>query len=254
MGADAPKVLQSSVSEGHIANKYFLRPEQEDAALVVRTAELRLTASNFDSVRVDLDRILLQFGGHIAQLDVASPSGEARSLTASLRIPAPRLDAALAELRRLGRVDGESQRGEEVTQQSVDLEARLANARNTEQRLTEILRSRTGKLSDVLEVEEKLAQVRGQIERAEAERKSLNNRVSFATVSLKVNEEYHAPLAAPGVSLETRLGNAAVDGIRSAFNGIVLITEDLLEAGPSLFALALLLGLPAYFLWKKFRR
>jgi hypothetical protein len=225
-----------------------------DVPLVVRTAELRLTAQNFATVRADLERILLQFGGHIAQLNIASPAGGPRNLNATLRIPSAQLGAALAELRKLGRVEGESQRGEEVTQQSVDLAARLNNARHTEQRLTQILATRTGKLSDVLEVEEKLAQVRGTIEQAEAEQKSLNNRVSFATVSLQVSEDYRAPLAGAAPSVGTRLSNAAVDGLHTAFSGIIGLIQALLAAGPSLLFFGLLLGLPAYFLWKKLRR
>jgi hypothetical protein len=222
--------------------------------VVVRTAELRLTAHNFDTVRTDLDRILSQFGGHIAQLNVTSPTGEARSLTATLRIPSPQLESALAELRKLGHVDSESQNGEEVTQQSVDLEARLNNAHHTEERLTEILRTRTGKLSEVLEVEQKLAEVRGEIERAEAEQKSLNNRVSFATVSLQATEDYRAPLTGgTASSVGTRLNNAAVDGLHTAFNGMVGLVQSLLATGPSLLLWGLILGLPVYFLWKKLR-
>ncbi len=228
-------------------------PSAETPPLVVRTADLRLSAHNFETVRVDLDRILLQFNGHIAQLNTASPTGEARSLTATLRIPSSRLEAALGELRKLGRVDGESQRGEEVTQQSIDLEARLNNARHTEERLTEILRTRTGKLSDVLEVEEKLSQVRGEIEQAEAEQKSLNNRVSFATVSLQVSEDYRAPLAGTTPSVGTRLSNAAVDGLHTAFNGFIGLIQTILAAGPSVLLWSLLLGSPAYLLWKKLR-
>jgi len=208
---------------------------------------VRLTAHNFDTLRSNLDRIVLQFGGHIAELNVTSPSGEPRSLSAVLRVPAPQLDAFLGELRKLGRVDGESQRGDEVTQQSVDLEARLANARHTEQRLTDILRTQTGKLADVLAVEEKLAEVRGIIEQAEAEQKSLNNRVSLATVSLNASEDYRNPLS-------TSLGTAAADGVRTAFNGTLSFIRALLEAGPSLLLFILIAGLPAYLLWKKFRR
>lgn len=222
--------------------------------LIIRTAELRLTARAFDTVRGDLDRILSQFGGHIAQLDIASPAGQARSLTATLRILAPQLEAALNELRKLGRVESESRRGEEVTQQSVDLEARLSNSRHTEQRLTEILATRTGKLSDVLEVEEKLAEVRGQIEQAEAEQKSLNNRISLATISLQVNEDYRAPLTGTiAPSIGTRLSNSAMDGLHAAFNGIIGLMQVILAAGPSLLLWGLLFGLPGYFLWKKLR-
>jgi hypothetical protein len=217
------------------------------APIVVRTAELRLTARNFDTLRADLDRIVIQFGGHIAELNVTSPSGESRSLTAVLRVPATQLEAFLGELRKLGRVDGESQHGDEVTQQSVDLDARLTNARYTEQRLTEILRTQTGKLADVLAVEEKLAEVRGTIEQAEAEQKSLNNRVTLATVSLNASEGYRDPLS-------TSLGTAAMDGVHIAFNGTMAFVHALLEAGPSLLLFAAIFGLPAYFLWKKFGR
>jgi hypothetical protein len=242
---------QPLMSSAQHAERYSSAPP---APLVVRTAELRLTAQAFDSLRVEVDRILLQFGGHIAQLNIASPTGEARSLTATLRIPSPQLEAALTELRKLGHVEGESQGGEEVTQQSVDLEARLNNARRTEERLTQILATRTGKLSDVLEVEEKLSQVRGEIEQAEAEQKSLNNRVSFATVSLQVSEDYRTPLAgdAPS-SVGTRLSNAAVDGMHVAFNGFIGLLQAFLAVGPSLLLLGIVLGLPAYFLWKKLR-
>jgi RNA polymerase sigma factor (sigma-70 family) len=82
----------------------------------------------------------------------------------------------------------------------------LNNARHTEQRLTQILATRTGKLSEVLEAEQKLAEVRGQIEQAEAEQKSLNNRISVATISLQVSEDYRAPLTgttAPSVGTAT---------------------------------------------------
>jgi hypothetical protein len=234
-----------SLNSSAMAERFI--PIPEATSLVVRTAELRLTAHNFDTLRADLDRIVMQFSGHIAELNITSPGGESRSLTALLRVRAPQLEAFLGELRKLGRVDGESQRGEEVSQQSVDLDARLANARHTEQRLTEILRTQTGKLADVLAVEEKLAEVRGTIERTEAEQKSLNNRVTLATVSLNANEEYRNPLS-------TSLGTAAVDGVHIAFNGTVAFVHALLEAGPSLLLLAAIFGLPAYFLWKKFGR
>ena len=120
--------------------------------------------------------------------------------------------------------------------------------------MTQILAARTGRLSDVLEVEEKLSEVRGEIEQAEAEQKSLNNRVAFATVSLQVNEDYRVPLTGtvePSVS--TRLSNAGVDGLHKAFDGGVALIQVILSAGPSLLLWGAVLGLPGYFLWKKLR-
>jgi Domain of unknown function (DUF4349) len=72
--------------------------------------------------------------------------------------------------------------------------ARLKNSRETELRLQTILTQRTGKIGDVLEVEREIARVRGEIEQLEAEQKSLEHRVEFATVDLSLTEEYQVPV------------------------------------------------------------
>src|SRR5262249_55176019 len=114
--------------------------------MIARTAGLTLTTKDFDTARARLEEILKRHGGYIGDLNVNTSSGSARNFSATLRVPSDQLDAALADLRKLGRVETESQNGEEVTSQYVDLEARLTNARNTEERLTALLRDRTGKL------------------------------------------------------------------------------------------------------------
>src|SRR4051812_12675579 len=121
--------------------------------MIARVAALTLTTKEFDKTRASVEEILKPHSGYIGELKVSAPADAGRTLTATLRIPAQQLDAAMMELKKLGRVEDESQGGEEVTQQYVDLQARLANGIHTEQRLTEILRSRTGKLQDVLKVE-----------------------------------------------------------------------------------------------------
>ncbi|MGB8659012.1 MAG: DUF4349 domain-containing protein, partial [Candidatus Acidiferrum sp.] len=130
--------------------------------MIARTVSLAILVKDFDFSRASLDSILARHNGYAADLNVATPQGAARSLQASLRIPAPQLPAALAELKSLGRVELETQNGEEVTQQHADLVARLKNSRETEQRLQAILTERTGKISDVLEVEQEIARVRGE--------------------------------------------------------------------------------------------
>src|SRR5208282_5513880 len=105
-------------------------------------------------------------------------------------IPAQELAAALGELKSLGRVQNETQSGEEVTQQHTDLAARLKNSRETEERLRAILEQRTGKIEDVLQVEEEIARVRGEIESMEAQQKALEHRVDFVTVDLQLVQEY----------------------------------------------------------------
>jgi hypothetical protein len=221
--------------------------------MIARTAGLVLVASDFNKARAGLEEILKRHSGYIGELNVSAPSDAGRTLTATLRIPAPQLEAALAELKSLGRVENESQGGEEVTQQYVDLEARLKNAQHTEQRLTDILRQRTGKLQDVLKVELEIDRVRGEIEQMQAEKKELSKRVAFATLNTTVKEEYQAKLQAAPPSTGSRFRNAAVDGYNTVVEGFISVGLFLLSSGPALLIWAAILFFPARWLWRKAR-
>jgi len=221
---------------------------------IVHTAQLTLSTKEFDKARSGMEDILKRHGGYLGQLTASAYEGTGRVLEATLRVPDDQRDAVLTELRKLGRVESESQSGEEVTQQYVDLEARLSNARNAEQRLTDLLRQRTGKLSDVLAVEVEIDKVRGEIERMEAERKTLANRVTFATVNVKLVEDYKAPLQVVPDSTLARFRNAAVEGYRSMVEGVVGLLLFLLSYGPSLLLWAGLLFFPVRFLWRRRQR
>ncbi len=222
--------------------------------MIERTAQLTLTTHDFDQLRARVDAILARQHGYIAELTLNAPENAGRSLNASLRIPAAQLDAALAELRQLGRVETESQSGQDVAKQYLDLVARLVNARNTAQRLTELLSQRTGKLSDVLAVETELGRVQGEIEQMEAERKNTESQVAYASLQLKAGEYYKAQLhVAPGSTL-IRFRNAAIDGYRSMAEGLIGAGLLVVAYAPSLLLWAALLFLPARALWRWARR
>jgi hypothetical protein len=138
----------------------------------------------------------------------------------------------LSDIKKLGEVESESQSGEEVTQQYVDLDARLSNARNTEERLTAILHDRAGKMTDVLAVENEVDRVRGEIERMVAEKKTLVNRVDFATLNVTLREASKAQLP-PNSTLE-KFRNAASNGFASLYDDLVGALVFLLTYGPSL--------------------
>jgi Domain of unknown function (DUF4349)/Putative zinc-finger len=229
------------------------RPEPS-RPLIVRTAELSMTTQQFEKTREELTRILGIHQGYVAQLSLNSPSDQGHFLRATLRVPAAQLNSLLSDLRKLGRVHTESESGQEVTQQYIDLAARLKNARNTEQRLTELLRQRTGKLSDVLAVEEQIDHTRGEIESMEAELKNLSTRIAFATVQLQVAEEYKEPLRVDPSSTLGRLRNAAVEGYRSVIHGAIGVLVFLLAYGPSLLIVAAIVLFPGRALWRTVRR
>ena len=222
--------------------------------MIIRTAALAVTTKDFDKARAQVEDILKHHRGYIGSLNITAHPGAGRTLSASLRVPSPQLDGAIIELKALGRLDSESQNGEDVTSEYVDLNARLDNSRHTEQRLTDLLQNRTGKLSDVLSVENELARVRGEIESMEAERKTMANQVDFATLNLTLNEDYRAQLQVVPPSTSTRLINAAVEGYRNLTDGLMSVALFFLTSGPSLLLWAAILFIPTRFAWKRLRR
>jgi anti-sigma factor RsiW len=227
---------------------------RSDAPMIARTVSVSIVVKDFVTSRANLDAILRRHRGYAANLTANTAENTPRSIEASLRVPAPELDAALADLKALGKVQQEAQSGDEVTQQHADLMARLKNSRETEQRLRAILEQRTGKIKDVLEVEQEIARVRGEIEQMEAEQKNLEHRVDFATVNLSLIEEYKAQLVPPAISAGIRLHNGLVEGYRSAGETLVRIVLFFAEYTLTLLIWALILAFPAFLLWRRFRR
>jgi anti-sigma factor RsiW len=221
---------------------------------IVRTASIRIVTDQFETGRLAVDRILKEMGGFVGQVDVTGSRGAPRSLRATLRVPAARLDATLAELKKLGQVVAESQGGDDVTEQIVDLEARLTNHRNMEKRLTELLQKRTGDLADVLAAEREIARVREEIERLDAQRKNLEQRVSYATLTLELLEERKAELDLGTTSVAARFRNALVDGVLGAADSLLEFALWAIRVGPFLLLWALILAIPARFVVRWLRR
>ena len=219
--------------------------------MIARIVSLTLQVKDLTAARSSLETILARHRGYSAQLTVTTPQESFRALQASLRIPAPELSSALSDLKSLGRLEDESQSGEEVTQQHDDLLARLKTARETEARFQSILQQRTGSVADVLEVEESIARVRGEIESMETDQDALEHRVAFATVDLQLSEEGKT---LPGDSASARMSNAFVAGYRNATGtllGIVLFAE---EYGPPILIWLAILAVPVILLRRRYLR
>ena len=115
--------------------------------------------------------------------------GESAVATVTYRIPAARWDEALAILRGLAvKVLGEQTQTDEVTGQVRDLGARIANLRATESALQAIM-AKAIKISDVLEVQAQLTDVRGQIEQLETEKQHLEEQATYGTLSVTLGLE-----------------------------------------------------------------
>ena len=158
-------------------------------AMLVRHGQASIEVKAVDDAVTRMRQTAAQFGGFVANTAVRTGKDEQRSAMLQLRVPSAQFDGAVAALSQLGKVESVSVNAEDVAEEYVDLGARLANARRVEARLVELLATRTGRLSDVLTIEQELARVRQEAERYEARMRWLERRASLSSLDVSIHEK-----------------------------------------------------------------
>lgn len=151
---------------------------------IIRSAVISVEVEDVQAAAEEAKGIIVKVGGFVADSRATEDDAGRQSVGLSLRVPSPRLEEAVKALASLGHVREEQMRGEDVTEQVVDVETRLANAKRLEERLLDLLGRQTKSLKDVLDAERELARVRESIETMDGRRRLLANRTSLATIDL----------------------------------------------------------------------
>jgi archaellum component FlaC len=156
---------------------------------LIKTAELSLRLESIDKAVGKVRQIVQSKQGDIYdfQDDRSGENARHRVATLVLKVPSPALDETLAEISKLGRVESQGVKSEDVSKQLVDTDARLKNLRQQEG-LTQKIMDRSGSIRDILTVSEQLATIRGEIEQLDATAKNLRQQVAYSTINLKVAE------------------------------------------------------------------
>jgi hypothetical protein len=163
----------------------------KDDAKIVRTGTLSLQVDDLNAaVRAARDAIR-GLNGYVAGSRQTN-DGQNSVAEVTYRIPSDRWDDGLDAIRKVARKELDEQTNSvEVTGQLVDLEARLANLRASEKAFQAIAAKAT-KISDILEVQNQLTNVRGQIEQIDAQRSHLTDQASFGTLTVTFGIEVAA--------------------------------------------------------------
>ena len=201
VGLGAAGKSAASPQELSAADQWF-RPASLDPAsrLIIRTGRASIEVDSLESSMAELRRTIQRLGGFVADASVQSGRNQIRSATLELKVPASRFDELTGLLEPLGRLQYVNVGAEDVSEEFVDLTARVANGRRLEERLVELLRTRTGKLQDVLTVERELARVREEIERMEGRMRFLKTSAQLSTLSVNLYEPPPIVARHPGQS------------------------------------------------------
>lgn len=210
--------------------------------MLIRTAQASIEVDSLERARAQVRTLAARVGGEIANATLQTGRGELHSASFEVRIPTDRFDAALDGLSAIGKLEAVNIRADDVGEEYTDVSARIENARRLEARLIDLLATRTGKLKDVLEVEQALARVREEIERYEGRVRYLRAHVALSTLTISV----HEPLPIVGRVGTSVLGEAFVQAWRNFVALVALCVRALGVVVP--------LGLVAGLAWLALRR
>lgn len=213
---------------------------------IIRNATLTIEADEPSKAVQRVASVAESRGGFVVTSESRQQGGSRGSkgyevFTVEMRIPAAQFDAALTEIRAAaGSVTAERITGKDVTEEYIDLEARLRTQRALETQLMEIMKG-ADEVEDAIAVQRELTNVRTEIERLEGRRRFLENQSSLSTISVTVQPT--EPLVST-TGFFSSLGKAFGDGIDIAATITLFLVSFLL----ALLPVAVFIGLPVYFL------
>jgi uncharacterized protein DUF4349 len=232
----------ASKSDGQSAKAEQIDQPGVDRSLV-RTAQLDLSARDVVAT-VDRARDIAATGGGYAGRE----SVRDESATLVLHIPSDRFDAALGELSKLGDVRSRTQSAEDVTEQIVDLQSRIATQRASVERVRALLAKATT-VDEIVRIEQELTTREADLESLEQRSQSLSGQVALSTVTMQVRKS-----TAPPVAQEEPTGFVA--GVSDGWGAFLDAGAVTLRVLGAVLPFALVLAIPAALLlrWRRRRR
>lgn len=218
--------------------------------MVVKNGSVLLESNSPTETLQAIARIAETKGGYVLNSEQSTTDVAAAALDSveiSIRIASERFEETMQEIRGSSqRLLAENIQGEDVTEEFLDLAARIQTQKALEQQYLEILK-RAEAISDILTVQNHLTNVRIEIEKLEGRTKLLRDRISFSTITVTIKTARALSLHSAGFF--TRLSNSLFRGLDAASS----ITLGVVTFAIGSIPLIIFIGLPIYFFWKRIR-
>ena len=188
-------------------------PEIGEERMIIRTGEISLVVEDIIETRDEIAQLAVMFGGYVVSSWISGEEEEMRG-NISFRVADDKFEPALVELRNLAvRVKSESTSSQDVTEQYVDLQARLKNAEATENQYLTLL-EKAEAVEDILRIYDSLSRVRYEIEQIKGQMQYPERTTSLSLISVRLELA-----TTPGGVV--RAGWNALEILKSAVRGII---------------------------------
>jgi len=229
--------------------------QQPTERKIIRNAELTLEAASPEEAQQKVTAIAESKGGFVVESQQSSSSIQATThdrVTMTLRVPADKFGETLEEIRKASiRVIVENVKGQDVTEEFIDVEARLKTKKALESQFLEIMKQ--GKtVEDALNVQRELANVRGEIEQIEGKKRFLESQTSLSTVKLTLQTP--AAFTANSSGFFYQAGKSFGSGFNFAVNFVLGFITFIIAITPFLVLVVLPIYLLLRYFWKRWRK
>jgi len=216
---------------------------------IVRNAELDLESESPEQAQQRITSIAEMNGGFVvdSQQSMSNIRAANRDIaTMTVRVPSDKFGGALDDITKTAsRVVSENIKGEDVTEEFIDVEAQLKAKKALEAQFMEIMK-RASRVDEALEVQSELADVRGEIEKVEGRKRFLENKSSLSTI--KVTLRTAQVIASSAQDFSGRFTDAYEAGMKVATSFVLSLVTFVIAILP----FALFIGLPGVLVFRYF--
>ncbi len=181
---EAPEIesMPTSTADSDVA--------MDDERMVIKTANLEMQTTQYDSSLKNIRAEVEKHGGEITDSNSwssGSDDTEYRSIELTIRVPSENYNALLNGVQDAATIDSMSENSEDVTLEYIDITARIDSLKAQEDRLIELMDMATS-VTEIMEIEYQLSNVRYEREGYEQQRVYLERQVSMSTIRLRLDE------------------------------------------------------------------
>ena len=205
------------------------------------TVNLTAETDDLDALRSALDEKIAALNGYVEDQSVYNGSiydsgRRYRSANLTVRIPVDSIDAFLQDVGGLANITRQNKSLEDVTLNYVATESRLKALETEDARLLELL-SQAENMTDLLEIEARLSEVRSELENYASQKRLYDNQIDYATIYIAIEEvQEYTPTEEP--SLWERIRDGFMDNLEGVGEGLLDVLVWFIVSIPTLVVLA----------------
>ncbi|MBV7441135.1 DUF4349 domain-containing protein [Weeksellaceae bacterium TAE3-ERU29] len=177
------EAMAIDIPEPNSPEKIENSTNQQQERMLIKTGDIRIETDNIKESSTFLKNLLTQYRGYINSEERTTNYNDLES-SFSFRIPSQNFDAFVNNIdNHFEKVENKTITTSDVTDEFIDLKARLKTKKQVEERYIALL-SKAKNIKEILEIEREIGDLRGEIESAEGRMKYLQNQVSFSTLNI----------------------------------------------------------------------